>query len=89
MKLVLLGLDSCQCSVLWSRTEFPELLRTLIEETTVVVNEIHLRILAVSGAKKSTKLLVLKPFMEFSLYETNLKMQYKTELGRILTFMFI
>ena len=84
---MLLGLDSCQRSVLWSRTEVSELLRTFIEETTVVINEIELRILAVSGAEKSTKLLV--PFMEFSLYETNLKMQYQTELGRVLTFMFI
>ena len=86
---MLLGLDSGQRSVLWSCTEFPELLRTLIEETTVVINKIQLGILAVSGAKKSTKLLILKPFMELPLYETSLKMQYKTELGRILTFMFI
>ena len=71
MKLVLLGLDSCQRSVLWSRTEFPELLTTLIEETTaVVIDQIQLRIsssrdfeafiytevLAESGAKKSTVL---------------------------------
>ena len=83
MKLVLLGLDNCQRSVLWSRTEFLELLRTLIKETTVVINKIQLKIL-----KKSTKLLVVKPLMEFSLYETNLKMQYKTELGRSFMFFF-
>ena len=48
MKIVLLGLDSYQRSVLWSRTEFPDLLRTLIEETTaVIIDQIQLRILAV------------------------------------------
>ena len=44
MKLVLLGLDSYQRSVLWSRTEFPELLRTIIGETTVAIDQIQLRI---------------------------------------------